>query len=240
MRIAFALLVVLVAVPATADDQSINADRPGIADGSMTVGKGAFQIETGAERDDASHERDLSTPTLLRYGLANDFELRVESEGYQRILDDGSGWAPVSIGFKSHFLEPDKAKHRPSLGIIGRVFVPSGSGEFRSHHTTGDLRLAADLDLDDQWSVTPNAGVEFDDQHTAALAAMTIQYNITQRLNVFVDGGYQSKPSSLLLDAGAAWIINPRTQLDFSIGWGAHGGDTPNVFWSAGISRSWR
>ena len=238
MRIVFAFVIALSAVSAFADDQVINPDRPGIADGSMTVGRGTFQIETSVERDDQSHERDVSTPTLLRYGVSKNFELRVEGDGYQHVMNDGSGWAPVSIGFKSHFLEQDAAHHRPSLGIIGRVFVPSGSGEFRSHRTTGDLRLAADLDLSEKWSINPNAGVDFNDRFTAALAALTIQYNITRTLNVFVDGGWQSKPSSLLLDSGAAWIINPRTQLDFSIGWGAHGSATPNVFWSAGVSRA--
>jgi hypothetical protein len=239
MRIALTLLIALCAVTTVAaDDQLINPDRPGIADGSTTVDKGTFQIETGVERDDSSPERDLSTPTLLRYGLGKALELRVEGNGYQHVVNDGSGWAPVSIGFKSHFLEEDQATHRPSLGVIGRIFVPSGSGDSRSHHTTGDLRLAADLDLNDRWSLNPNAGVDFEDHFTAAIAALTVQYNITKRLNVFVDGGYQSKPSSLLLDTGTAWIVNPRTQLDFSIGWGAHGTDSPNVFWSAGISRS--
>ena len=42
----------------------------------MTVGRGTFQIETSVERDDQSHERDLSTPTLLRYGVSRNFELQ--------------------------------------------------------------------------------------------------------------------------------------------------------------------
>jgi len=37
-------------------------------------------------------------------------------------------------------------------------------------------------------------------------------------------------------DAGAAWVIGRDTQLDASIGWGAHG-DAPNMFWSVGVSR---
>src|SRR5437868_13755884 len=147
MRILFSFAIALSAMNALADDQTINPDRPGIADGSMTVGRGTFEIETGVERDDQSHERDISTPTLLRYGISRNFELRVEGNGYQHVINDGSGWAPVSIGFKSHFLD------RPSLGIIGRVFVPAHSG---------DVRLAADVDLNEKWSINPNVGVDFE------------------------------------------------------------------------------
>ena len=204
--------------------QVINPDRPGIADGSATVNSGVFQIETGVERDDDDSQHTSSTPTLLRYGLTNSFELRVETNGYQQ--DGDNGWAPVSIGFKKHF------KDNPSLGVIGRV----------GQHANGDLRLAADLSLGEKWAINPNVGVAFG-RFTAALAALTVQYNFSDTLNAFVDGAVQSPEerngtSAVLLDTGVAWIIGRRTQLDFSAGWGAHGTTTPNVFWSAGISRA--
>src|SRR5438046_2731410 len=98
MRIALTSLIALCSVTAVAPHQAIaqtiNPDRPGIADGSMTVSRGTFQVEMGAERDDQRRERDLSTPTLLRYGITTAFELRVEGAGYQHVVNDGSGWAP--------------------------------------------------------------------------------------------------------------------------------------------------
>jgi len=216
-----ALLVLLVATTAAAQtDDLINADRPGIADGSATIGHGRFQVETGAERDDSDGARLWSTPTLLRYGLSDAFELRVEGAGFQHEAGGASSWAPASIGFKYHFNE------KPSLGVIARVF-PTG------HQS--DVRLAADVDLNERWSVNPNVGVQRADGTTSATAALTLQYNISKMLNVFVDGG--AERSSVLLDSGVAWIIGRNTQLDASIGWGAHGTTPPQVFWSAGISR---
>jgi hypothetical protein len=212
-----ALLALLVATGAFAQsDDLINPDRPGIADGSATIGRGRFQIETGAERDDASDSRTLTTPTLVRYGVSEALELRVEGEGWQHELGDGSSWQPASIGLKYHFFD------KPSLGVIARVFPTEHEG---------DVRLAADIDLNEHWSLNPNVGV---DRHSAT-AALTVQYNLSKRLNVFVDGG--AERSSLLLDTGVAWIIGRDTQLDASVGWGAHGADNPNVFFSAGISR---
>jgi Putative MetA-pathway of phenol degradation len=233
------------------NDDPINPDRPGIADGSTTLRRGRVQIEAGVERDDASSggvaRRSLSTPALLRYGLTDALELRVEGTGYRRVTSDGAtsaGWAPGSIGLKTHLLEEDAKQHRPSLGIITRLFVPSGSGEFRSRRATGDIRLAADLDITERWAVNPNIGVDFDyddGRFTAALAALTVQYNFTPRLNAFADGGMQAPEqrggtSSVLLDTGVAWIVGRNTQIDGSVGWGAHGTTPPRVFWSAGVS----
>jgi hypothetical protein len=221
------------------DADLINPDRPGIADGSAAVGRGIFQIEAGLERDHSSDGRSLSTPLLLRYGVSKAFELRVEGNGYIH-ADGANGFAPLSLGAKYHFADA------PSLGVIARVFVPSGSGAQRSHTTNGDVRLAADLNLGEKWSLNPNIGIASQDdgtgRFTSGLAALTVQYNISDRANVFVDGAVQSPEEkggtvSLIVDAGAAWILGRNTQLDISAGWGAHGTTPPNVFVGAGISR---
>jgi hypothetical protein len=70
-----ALLLTASAAPAHAgpDDDSIGPDRPGFAAGSGVVGTSRLQLETSVQwdrqRDDAIHERQVSTPTLLRFGL---------------------------------------------------------------------------------------------------------------------------------------------------------------------------
>ncbi len=231
------LPLLLLALPLMAQSEDvINADRPGIADGSTTLGHAIFQVEVGVERDGDAHVHSLITPLLLRYGLTKDFELRMETAGYGRILGAGDdGFNPLSAGFKWHFLDEDTKTRRPSLGIIARVFPKSGSGVFKSDTTTGDVRLAADMTLSEKWSLNPNIGAAFGGGTTTGLAALTIQYNVTEKANVFVDGGYAD--SALQLDAGAAWIIGRNTQLDASAGWRAHGVNAPNVFLAAGISR---
>jgi hypothetical protein len=100
--------------------------------------------------------------------------------------------------------------------------------------------------LSEQWSLNPNVGVSTQDngngRFTAALAALTLQYNVSKKVNVFVDGGLQAPEerggsASLLLDSGAAWILGNDLQLDVEAGWRAHGQSAPNVFVGAGISR---
>lgn len=240
MRHAAAVFLFLLASPAFAQDADlINPDRPGIADGSAVVGPGIFQLEAGLERDHGSDGRSIATPLLLRYGLSKAFEMRVEGNGYIH-ANGANGFAPVSIGMKYHFNDA------PSLGVIARIFVPSGTGAQRSHETSADVRLAADINIGEKWSLNPNIGVasqdDGDGRFTSGLAAFTVQYNISDHANVFVDGAVQSPEqrggsSSLIVDAGGALIVGRNTQLDASVGWGAHGTTPPNVFLAAGISR---
>jgi hypothetical protein len=233
--------VLFAALPLLGQD-AINPDRPGIADGSATVDRGQFQIEFGVQREHDDNGRLLSTPLLLRYGLTKSFELRLETNGYERLgphvfdlgdyrvrSDPAAGYAPVSIGMKVHFHDT------PSLGVIARLYPPSGSSRFRSETTAGDVRLAADLTLNDKWSLNPNLGLKVEDGDTSGLAALTAQYNVTDKANVFVDGDYAD--SALLLDAGGALVVGRNLQLDASVGWRAHGVNAPKVFVSAGISR---
>jgi len=206
-------------------DDLIDADRPGIADGSHSLKKGHFQIEFGIERDDASTDQTRSFPALLRYGVTDSFELRAESGTFEHDLE-GSGWDTVSLGFKDHFYERDNV----SLGVIGRWFFRGGSNEFESSRSYADVRLTGDVQLGERWSINPNAGVSLG----TATGALTVQYNLTPKSNVFVDGSVQK--SLFIVDTGAAWILGNNSQLDVSVGWGAHGADAPRVFWGAGVS----
>jgi hypothetical protein len=236
---AFLFLFLIASVVHGQEADLINPDRPGIADGSAVIGPGHFQLEAGLERDHSSDGRSIASPLLLRYGVSKAFELRVEGNGYIHAAG-ANGFAPVSVGAKYHFADA------PSLGVIARIFVPSGSGTQRSHTTNGDVRLAADINLGEKWSLNPNIGVashdDGDGRFTAGLAAFTVQYNISERANVFVDGAVQSPEqrggeTSLIVDVGGAWIVGRDMQLDVSAGWGGHGTTAPNVFVGAGISR---
>ena len=108
-----ATLVIFFSIPATAQSQSgdedlINADRPGIADGSTVVGTGAFQIESGVQeefrRSGNDREHTFFVPTLLRFGLDSRWEVRIEGNTFTRVTTfdsvdtHTSVFAPVSLG----------------------------------------------------------------------------------------------------------------------------------------------
>ena len=239
-------------------DDYINADRPGIADGSTTVGLRRFEIETAIQAEfrwkGADHDRTIFIPTLLRYGVADKWELRLEGNSFTWLRQSNpvngtahsSGFAPTSIGVKYNFLDASGTE-RPSVGAIVRVFPPSGSGDFRNRATTGDVTLAADRNLADKWSLNPNVGIGvYEDgssriYHTGLFAA-TLNFNPSNVVNFFIDTGIQSREekrgrTSIIVDAGGAYIIGRDIQLDLSIGTGAAGATPAHPFLAAGFSK---
>ena len=239
------------------NDELLNPDRPGIADGSRVIRAGQVQIELGAQREyhvagDAHSRVDL-LPILLRAGISERVEIRVESNAATRSrgteadgsTTDVSGFAPASVGLKTQLFDSG-GDHRRSLGMIVRVFPPSGSGEFRSRRYAGDLRVAGDWDFASHMSVNPNLGVARADDgrggsYSTLLGALTLNYLPTPRLNPFIDLGYQSRESSgggasVILDSGIAYIVGSSLQLDVSAGRGVHGSTPPRPFVAAGVS----
>lgn len=244
------------AQPGNVSDDIINPDRPGIADGSRTVGAGRIQIEAGFQferhNDDGVRSRDLFVPTLLRIGLAGDWEIRAEGNTESRTTVESPagnvtamGFAPISIGAKYTFFDSRAEDHRVSTGVIARVFPPSGSGDFHANQTSWDLRLAADWDVSERWSLNPNVGVAREASSSGgtfgtALGALTVSFAPNAHWNAFADVGMQSAadagaPASVVVDTGFAWVVGRNVQLDVSVGQGAHG-PAPRPFVSAGIS----
>lgn len=243
--------------PASADDA--NPDRPGIADGSSVVGAGRFQVESGLqgewrwEGDGDARERLTYVPTLLRFGIDEHWEARVEGNvfGWQKQSDPVSGVShsagamPVSLGVKYNWQASDDTG-TPGLGAIVRLFPRSGSNTFGTHRVTADARLVADFALSPSWSLNPNIGVALEEdsdgrQYNTGLFAVTLGYVATQQLNVFVDTGMQSREqrrggASVIVDTGVAYALTPDVQLDASIGRGTHGQTPPHRFASAGVS----
>jgi hypothetical protein len=246
------------------DDQDlINADRPGIADGSTVIGPKTFQLESGIQqefrRSGNVREHTFFAPTLLRLGINSKFEARIEGNTFTRVstivsanpIDRMSGFAPVSLGFKYQFYNSN-SDHQLSLGTIVRVFPTWGSNEFRTHHATGDIRLAADWQFAPRLklSLNPNVGIaRYEDDEgrlfTAGLFATTLNYLPTKKLNPFIDLGIQAPETSggqtaAILDSGLAYIIGQNLQLDASVGTRVHGETGPRPFLAFGISWRWK
>jgi Putative MetA-pathway of phenol degradation len=234
----------IVSAQGTAQDDYdlINPDRPGIADGSKVIAPGALQVEAGLERDQFSDTHVISVPLLVRVGVVRRLEARVEGNTFTH-TPGATGFSPISIGAKVALIDTGKG---PTLGVIVRGFLPSGTSAFKTTHVTGDVRLAADIPLGSKFSLNPNAGVSRleNDAATAVvgLFAATFTYQPTDRINPFIDVSYVSSPrdaasASFVIDGGIAWILGSDVQLDFSVGQGVHG-DAPRPFVAGGLS--WR
>lgn len=109
MRTDLALLPLL-ALPLWAEDppMAVNPNRPTFSAPARTTQFGLAELETGAQRvlqRDGSHS--LGTPTLLKLGVLDDFEVRLSTPGLQQVSVPGapsvSGPGDLSLGVQWRF-----------------------------------------------------------------------------------------------------------------------------------------
>lgn len=221
---------------ALAQASSITTDRPDYVESAETVGSGRAQIETSAlwerSESDGSAIRRRSTPTLLRLGLGEDWEIRLESEG--RIREQGGsgdanaasvGWADASFGLKWHML--DAHGLQPSLGWLLHADLASGSHSLRGQGTRPSLRAVMEWELDDRWSfgAMPGLAVERSDgdRHVSGSLGLMLGRQINERWRVLGElampriAASRNGGNEAFMNFAVAWLLGDDTQLDLSV-----------------------
>lgn len=239
------------------DDDAISPDRPSVTASSQVVGAGRVQLEIGANwdrlRSDEVHLRTWTTPALLRIGLGEATELRVETDGRSighevdpatGARTTSAGWESTSLGVKWHFADGEGGK--PALGLIGKVALPTGSTALRGKGLLPQVELAAEWELSDGWSlaVTPGAGIDSDDSgahYGYGILAASLGKKITERAQGFFEIAAPQIASSsrggklVQVDAGLSWLLNRNCQLDAMVVRGLNR-NTPNLSLAFGLS----
>ena len=252
-------LLLMLPGPASAgeDDDGIVTDRPDFVESSNVVGKGRFQVETSiaVERDkaDGIKLRTVSTPTLLRFGVAEDWELRVETDGRLRATADNpatgqrlreTGYADTAVGVKWHMVDDEGA--RPSMGLLAHWDLDTGSAPFRAPGKGGSLRVVAEWDLpgDLGLGVMPGVAWQRNDagkRFTSGIFAVVLGKEWNDRLRTFVEYSAQQIAhardggSINTLDVGAAWLLGKSVQVDTAVS-RALNKNTPDWSWTVGLS----
>jgi hypothetical protein len=258
-------LALLAWLPAHAQEQSSDAplktDRPDFVESSETVGKGRFQVETSflveRERSSEERERSYSMPTMLRFGLSDALEMRIESEGrtvrHVRDKESGersttAGYADSSIGFLWHVM--DGEGKQPSLGILFDATLPTGSNALRGKGVRPSLRAVGEWDLPGGMELGMMPGIAFEHEeendrstprHAYGLFGIVLDKAFTERFHGLAEislpriaharhGGTQAT-----FDVGATWLLSKDCQLDtlFSRGLNHR---TPYASWTVGLS----
>lgn len=250
-----ALLLVPMFAGAAEEKDQIVTDRPDFVESSNVVGRGRFQIETSMalERNKTNgvRERTYSTPTLLRFGLSDTLEARIETDGRMRMVTEEAGtrstqngYADVSLGVKWHFAEEQGAQ--PSLGVLAHVDLDSGSPAFRATGKGGSLRLAAEWELpgDLGLGVMPGIAWQHDDQgerYTSGIFGIVLGKEWSERVRTFIEysvpqiarGRYGGSVSTF--DIGGAYLLTDMVQVDTALSRGLNK-NTPDWSWTVGLS----
>jgi hypothetical protein len=243
------------AAPAAADP--IATDRPDFVESSDVVGAGRFQLETGVsfekDRQGGVVSRLRTTPTLLRVGVSETLELRVETDGFGRertrdagVRSSASGYSDASLGLKWHMQDGDESTGRPGVAWLLHADVDSGSKTFRGQGVRPSLRAVAEWELPYDASVGVMGGVALDrreDNHrfAAGILAVTVGKSWTPQWRTFIELAGQQLASRrnggsvLTFDAGVTYLVTDSIQLDLSASRGLND-TTPDTQWGLGFS----
>jgi len=229
-------------------------DRPDLTESSSIVPKGSLQIETGMVYESDEFTTDgVSTSvksfnlatTLLRYGLTNLFELRLGSEYLMEKMkiktqkETLKGINGLDLGTKI-FLFNEK-DYIPESSIIINVNFPVGNDAFNENKILPSMLFAMSHTLSEKIGLGYNLGGEWTDpEQLNYLYSIAVGIGLTERLSGFIEtfGAFSKDvPSSIALDAGLTFLLNPTLQLDTSIGYSLTE-ENPDWFINAGFS--WR
>lgn len=259
-------LALLACLPAQAQQQSqdeepLNTDRPDFVETSKVVGKGRVQVETSflSERERSSEERQrtYSMPTMLRVGVSEALELRIESDGrvVQHTRDKASGERSTTAGYADSSLGvlwhvQDGEGKRPSLGVVAGATLPTGSNSLRGKGLRPSLRVVGEWELPGEMElgIMPGIAVEHEDElvrdtprHGYGLLGISLDKAFSERLHGVVElslpriahvrhGGTQAT-----FDVGATYLLTKDCQLDTLFSRGLNH-LTPYARWTVGLS----
>jgi len=253
VRIAATCLAAWITLNTARAAAPIDTDGPDFVESSEVVGKGRFQFEADfvAERDrrNSMQLTTLSTPTLLRFGVTDTVELRVETEGRIRVTNDNAasgagstvtGTGDTALGVKWHAQDRDKLTNTPAVAWILNFKVPTGSKEFEGSDITPSLRSVITWELPHDLALGFMPGVKYGaapDGHRFAsgIVGLVLNKQWTETFRTFVENSTsqiaRSQDGGVMMswDVGAAYLVANDWQIGFRAGVAANK-NTPNNF----------
>ena len=198
--------------------EPIDTDGPDFVESSEVVGHGRLQFEAHLAREhaarDAGHQTTTSTPTLLRLGVAQALELRLETDGR----------VEVALGVKWHSQDRDPTAGIPALSWILHFDTPTGSGDLRGRGIRPSLRAVATWDLPDDFALGLMPGIKLGtapngERFVSGIFGAALNRRWTERFRTFVEvaapqiATHRYGGTSLSWSLGAAYLINNDWQL---------------------------
>lgn len=234
----------------------IITDRPTASVSSFTLPSKTFQIETGfiyenTKEVDVQYESWYVATTLLRYGIWDNFEVRLESLYQHNSYDFSdpelnsdstvSGLGPVSLGFKVHVI--DEKGIRPQIAIMGQGTLRHiGSDSFHPTYSYPTAKLSATHTLLPGFFLTYNAGFGYNGENADGffLYSGLLAYSLNTRFSVFgeVYGTFDNgNLPNHRIDGGFVFLARNNLQFDLTAGMGFDE-DVDKYFINTGVS--WR
>lgn len=254
MKIFISTLLMFFAIALHAQQQApdLVTDRPDQTESAAIVPRRFLQIETGfiIENDENEISRNTSfayNSTLLRYGLWDNFELRLgaaflgnniskKSTDYSQNI---AGFSPLHVGFKVKVV--DEKGLRPDIAFLGGLELPFTAGsDYKPSYTAAAMRFAFSHTLSDRFSLGYNLGAEWDGETAVPgyFYSVALGIGLIENLGMFVESFGtipEAGAAQHQLDAGFTYLLTPNFQVDISGGIGLNDA-APDNFVSLGLS----
>ena len=214
----------------------LNPDRPGESKTPELVKGNNLQLELGFMKEKISDREVMyqHPEALLRYGLFNALELRVELTS-QTIKDNVSkqtlkGVTPVYFGIKAKILP--EYKWLPSIGAMAEVGLPSlASGDYFVDGIPFEFRTLFNHNIGSKFSLQYNIGVAWNETNNQKdnkqwMYVLSPMYKINDRVHVFLEEyAFLRNGTSAehYFDAGVQYYLNRDLVIDLCSGVGISG-----------------
>ena len=206
------------------NSEPIQADRPDQTETPAIVPKGMFQVETGLvfQKNDANSSTFSLPSTLWKYGVNENFELRLLTEFISEAINytKTSGLNPIYVGFKVQLTEEKGII--PKTSYIAQIGFPNAaSSPYKTAYFAPEFRLVMQHSLSEKLAFSYNLGAEWDGFSAVPTYIYTAAtgYSVTKKTGVYFEVfGFipqQQKPSHNL-DGGITYLINNNLMLDLS------------------------
>jgi Putative MetA-pathway of phenol degradation len=233
------VLAASLAHAASANDvlRPIDPDRPDVTNGTATVGRGVFQIETGVEYSRTSvggspTQQEFNVPLVLRIGVLERLEVRIETEPLVNLSgdEDDTGYGDLKLGLKWGFSDVEEGDWRPALGLLPFVKLPIAKAPIGSERPDFGVTLLLSFNMPADFFLDANAGITAVGQsHPSGylaqgqLSASLQRSVLTERLVAFAELFYFSRDErdghhQFGGDVGVIYRLTPNLALDTAVG----------------------
>ena len=235
-------------LPAQAQLEKIDADRPDQTDGPVITPKKWLQFEMGfSGQQNNSTENNFFLPTLLtRYGISKRIELRlitsVKRFLYTAPLGNSSystGLDPVQIGAKFALFE--EKKWIPKTTVLFHLTIPVlASKKLQADKLAPSIKLSMQHTLTKMIGIGYNIGAQWDGFSDKPTWIYTFSpgFSFSEKWDGYIEVyGSLAKDEAAQhnIDGGLSYYITKNTRIDISSGFGLSK-ESPVWFLATGIS----
>lgn len=211
----------------------VNPDRPGESKTPELVKGNNLQLEAGFKKEKINGTETMyrHPHAILRYGLFNALELRMEAVS-QTIKDNVSknslkGLTPVYFGVKAKILP----EHNwvPSIGALAEVGVPSlASGDYFVDGIPFQFRVLFNNNINSNFSLQYNIGVAWNETNNQRdnkqwMYSLNPNFRINKYFQVFIEEYAflrNGTGAEHYLDGGVQYFVNRDLVFDVAAGVG--------------------